>query len=75
MEATFELAPAIPFRRSFDVQKLTQQLRGYLDPNNLDNQPGLDISRLSKVGIRNILFMGTALAVIISWLPARPRAV
>jgi hypothetical protein len=39
MEATIEFAPAIPFPRSFDVQKRIQELRGYLDPNNPNYQP------------------------------------
>jgi hypothetical protein len=39
MEATIEFAPAIPFPRSFDVQKCIQELRGYLDPNNPNYQP------------------------------------
>jgi hypothetical protein len=39
MEATIDFAPAIPFPRSFDVQKRIQELRGYLDPNNSDYQP------------------------------------
>jgi hypothetical protein len=61
MEDRIDFAPAIPFPRSFDVQKRIQQLHGYLDSNDPNSRPGLDISQLSEVGIRDvILFMGIA---------------
>jgi len=39
MANTIEFSPAIPLPAVFDAQKRVQELRGYLDPRNLQYRP------------------------------------